>query len=185
MVQGFRALRGKPIEASDGALGFIVDVYFDDATWKVRYLVLDTGRPMPQRQVLLSAAQAQWREADRRVHVGLTRRQVEKCRPLDEDRPVYLQHDIASVTSAGDRHLRSAEAVLGCAVRRPGGAGGRLKDIEVETEGWTIADFVVERALWLLGRRSFVAPAEVAGIDWIEHSLELYPRKSVAPRIAP
>lgn len=58
MICSVKRLRGQPIVAADGPVGFIVDVYFDDRTWKVRYLVLDTGRPMPQRQVLVSPSHA-------------------------------------------------------------------------------------------------------------------------------
>ena len=51
-----KALLGDALVAQDGAIGFIVDVYFDDRLWTVRYLVVDTGHPMPRREVLIRPA---------------------------------------------------------------------------------------------------------------------------------
>ncbi len=167
MVRSARGLRYRPLEARDGAIGFLVDVYFDDRSWKVRYLVLDTGRPMPRRQVLVSPSYVV-PAGDELIHVRLNREEVERCPELDEDKPVHLQHDMASVTVRGDPHLRSIEAVIGCAV--PG--RGRLRDMQVDTEAWSIARLVVDSG-WLPGRRSFIAPAEVAGIDWIERAVRV------------
>src|SRR5512138_274765 len=99
MVRSVKGLRGQPIVARDGAIGFIVDVYFDDRNWKVRYLVLDTGRPMPRRQVLVSPSYVEAGDAER-IQVRLTREEVEHCPELDEDKPVYLQHDMGSVTAS-------------------------------------------------------------------------------------
>ncbi len=38
-------LKGYAIEAKDGTIGNIADFLFDDRTWLVRWLVVDTGRP--------------------------------------------------------------------------------------------------------------------------------------------
>lgn len=144
MLRSVKRLRGQPIIAVDGAIGFIVDVYFDDRSWKVRYFVLDTGRPMPRRQVLVSPSDVVPAE-DERIHVRLSRREVERCLELDEDKPVY----------------------------GPPGRAGHLKDILLDSSGWTVASFVVDDGVWLPGKRSIVAPADVAGLDWIERAVEL------------
>lgn len=181
MLCSVKRLRGQPILAADGPIGFIVDVYFDDRNWKVRYVVLDTGRPMPQRQVLVAPSYVVPAE-DERIQVRLSRKEVERCPELDEDPPDFLQHDLARLTAPGDPHLRSAEVVIGCTV--PG--QGHVRDILVDTGSWILASFVVDAGVWLPGKRSLVAPSDVAGIDWIERTLELLPqRSSVAPRIAP
>jgi hypothetical protein len=185
MLCSVKRLRGQPIVAADGPIGFIVDVYFDDRTWKVRYLVLDTGRPMPQRQVLVSPAYAVPSD-DERIHVRLDRKAVEKCPDLDDDRPVFLQHDIGSIRATGDPHLRSAEVVAGFAVHGPPGQSGHLKDMLVDTADWTVKSLVVDSGVWLPGKRSLLAPADVQGLDWIERAVEVASQpSSVAPRIAP
>ncbi|GAB3060809.1 PRC-barrel domain-containing protein [Virgibacillus ainsalahensis] len=42
------------IDASDGEVGKIKDLYFDDKEWSIRYAVIDTRKWLPGRKVLLS-----------------------------------------------------------------------------------------------------------------------------------
>ncbi|SFE00545.1 hypothetical protein SAMN05216238_10739 [Lentibacillus persicus] len=44
------------IEASDGQMGKVQDLYFDDEKWVVRYAVLDVRKWLPTRRILLSPA---------------------------------------------------------------------------------------------------------------------------------
>ena len=54
MLRPFDELRRYTIGAADGDVGEVIDAYFDDASWTVRHLVVDTGRWLPGRQVLIS-----------------------------------------------------------------------------------------------------------------------------------
>src|SRR5690625_3113895 len=47
-------LKTYSIEATDGGMGKIQDVYFDDKKWAVRYAVLDTRKWLPGQRVILS-----------------------------------------------------------------------------------------------------------------------------------
>src|ERR1700726_605806 len=47
-------LIGKTIDALNGEIGFVDDLYFDDEMWSVRYLVVDTGKWLPGRKVLVA-----------------------------------------------------------------------------------------------------------------------------------
>ena len=38
-----KRLKDFVIRATDGELGSVVELYFDDETWAIRYLVVDTG----------------------------------------------------------------------------------------------------------------------------------------------
>ena len=46
-------MHGYCIEATDGHLGSVADLLFDDQSWIIRWLVVDTGNWLPGRQVLL------------------------------------------------------------------------------------------------------------------------------------
>jgi hypothetical protein len=84
------------IHAVDGKLGSVVDIYFDDETWAIRYLVVDTGGWLSGRQVLISpisVVQTDW-EA-KQLNVSLTKRQVENSPNLDTHQPVSRQHEAA------------------------------------------------------------------------------------------
>ena len=82
-------LKGDPIEAHDGEIGSVHDLYFDDERWAVRYLVVDTGNWLPGRKVLISPASIA--HQGRRVpaiRVDLTREQVERAPGIDANPPV-------------------------------------------------------------------------------------------------
>ena len=83
------SLRGKTIEARDGRIGSVDDVFFDDRQWKVRYLVVDTGRWLPGRAVLIApeAILLDW-HGQTGIPVDLTREQVKASPPIDTLEPL-------------------------------------------------------------------------------------------------
>ncbi len=96
MLRSTNEMIGYRIRASDGDLGKVKDLLFDDAAFTVRYLHVDTGRWLPGRQVLLSpesVVEPDWQE--RVVVVRLTRKQVEDSPDLRSDLPVSRQYEEA------------------------------------------------------------------------------------------
>ena len=170
-MRRLRTLRGQPIVALDGAIGSVVDVYFDDRLWRVRYLVLDTGEPMPQRQVLIEPSHVLTGHSGL-LHVDLDRGQIKRSIELDDDKPVYLQHDMAALVPRGDPHLRSAEVVSGCTILASDGAAGHVKDL-VANADWAIAALVVDTGIWVPGKRVQLPPSEVESIDWLERRVHV------------
>jgi hypothetical protein len=55
MLQSINHLHDFTIHAEDGAIGTIEDLYLDDAHWTIRSLVVDTGKWLPGRRVLMPA----------------------------------------------------------------------------------------------------------------------------------
>jgi sporulation protein YlmC with PRC-barrel domain len=85
---------GWPIVASDGDIGRLKDVYFDDHRWTVRYLVVETGEWLSGRKVLIPAVAVQSIDRERRVAlVQPDRQQVKASPPIDADQPVSRQHE--------------------------------------------------------------------------------------------
>jgi len=87
-------LKGVTIEAMDGDIGSVQDLYFDDRTWTVRYLVVDTGTWLPGRQVLISPMAFHVVPGGSRLRTRLTKDQVRNSPPIDTDRPVNRQREI-------------------------------------------------------------------------------------------
>ena len=82
------------IEAEDGDVGRCKDFLFDDEFWAIRYMVLDTGRWLPGRKVLISPislGKAEWLK--RRFSVKLNREQIENSPPIEEHEPVSRQYE--------------------------------------------------------------------------------------------
>jgi hypothetical protein len=94
MLRSLDSLLRYEINATDTNLGKVDDFFFDDCEWRVRYLVVDTGRWLPGRRVLLSpvaVGQADW--AARQVHVNLTKEQIENSPGIDTHAPVSRQKE--------------------------------------------------------------------------------------------
>lgn len=56
MLRSLNGIKGYQLSAKDGEIGHIVNFYFDDAKWTIKFLVADTGTWLPGRNVLLSSA---------------------------------------------------------------------------------------------------------------------------------
>jgi hypothetical protein len=84
------------IHATDGELGSVDQLYFDDETWAIRYLIVDTGGWLNGRRVLISPfaiTRTDW--DNKRLYVSLTKQQVENSPNIDTHRPVSRQHEAA------------------------------------------------------------------------------------------
>jgi hypothetical protein len=92
MLLAVSAFKGYQIEASDGAIGTCSDLLFDDRSWRVRWLVVDTGKWLTGRRVLLhpSALGAPDHE-HHELPAHLTKAQIEASPDLGSDQPVSAQ----------------------------------------------------------------------------------------------
>jgi hypothetical protein len=94
MLLRLKKLQDLPIDASDGEIGTIRDVYFDDRQWTARYLAVETGFRLGSRKVLISTMSVQSIDWMRnRVQAALTRKQVAASPPIESDNPVSRRHE--------------------------------------------------------------------------------------------
>jgi sporulation protein YlmC with PRC-barrel domain len=94
MVQSIKQLYGNKLGASDGDIGHVKDFYFDDLSWAVRYLVVDTGNWLPRRQVLLAPHSLNGLEQAAKVlRVNLTREQIESSPAIEQHKPVSRRYE--------------------------------------------------------------------------------------------
>jgi hypothetical protein len=96
MLTNTAQLKGVTIRATDGEMGTVEQFYFDDETWAIRYLTVETGGWLGGRQVLISpisVVHADWQA--RRLDVALTKKQVQNSPDIDTHLPVSRQHEAA------------------------------------------------------------------------------------------
>ena len=77
VLRNSKDLEGSAISATDGAIGDVQDLYFDDEEWVIRYLVVSTGAWLANRKVLISPValrQRQW--SQKSLGASLTQEQV-------------------------------------------------------------------------------------------------------------
>ena len=94
MFRKVTQLQGSPLRATDGEIGTVDQFYFDDETWAIRYLVVNTGSWLMGRRVLISpiaVGKTDWESGQ--MEVGLTKQQVEGSPDIDTHKPVSRQHE--------------------------------------------------------------------------------------------
>ncbi|MGO9930750.1 MAG: PRC-barrel domain containing protein [Steroidobacteraceae bacterium] len=88
-------MEGYSISALDGVIGEVKDYYFDDVSWIIRYLVVETGDWLASRKVLISPASINgpnWSEKS--IPAAITLEQVRNSPPIDTHKPVSRQHEV-------------------------------------------------------------------------------------------
>lgn len=94
MLRTANTLKGYTLASLDGHMGTVAEFFFDDRHWTVRYLVADTGTWLTDRQVLISPyALVEVQEAEQRIVVALTSKQIEDSPALATDKPVSRQFE--------------------------------------------------------------------------------------------
>lgn len=198
MLWSLDSLLGYAIHEQDGDLGKVHDFYFDDATWTIRYLVVETGRWFQRRRVLIAASivtQSGWER--RKFCVPLTKEQVRQSPPIDTDAPVSRQHEIeiqthygwpaywsmepcvlvppretvegtTDRTSLGNPHLRSFREVTTYRAWTSDGFAGFVEDMFVDNETWEIGSMRVALGEWWPHKMIGVERKHVAEISWRE-----------------
>jgi uncharacterized protein YrrD len=93
MLHRANYLKSHSLDATDGEIGRVKDFYFEDDTWRVRYMVADTGTWLPKKKVLISPFAIRQVLEDK-VQMNLSKDQIEKCPSMDEDLPVSRRYEM-------------------------------------------------------------------------------------------
>ncbi len=95
MLQNIKELYGKKLAASDGEIGHVKDFFFDDKTWVIRYLIVDTGTWLADRLVLISPhVFGNFNREEKILSVNLTRKQIENSPSIDSKKSVSRQYEV-------------------------------------------------------------------------------------------
>lgn len=82
------------IGGTDGEIGKVKEFYFDDKSWTIRYIIVETGSWLSGRKVLLSPKAVMSTEWDQKLFkVNLTMEQIKNSPLIDIDKPVSRQHE--------------------------------------------------------------------------------------------
>lgn len=96
MLNTIKTLKGYKLQALDGEIGTVKELYFDDRFWTIRYLVVDTGNWLTDRSVLISPYGLNAVNKEKKhIHVQLTKKQIEDSPSLNSDKPVSRQFEEA------------------------------------------------------------------------------------------
>jgi sporulation protein YlmC with PRC-barrel domain len=194
MLRSVKELHGYSIMASDGEIGKVDEFYFDDEEWAIRYLLVDIGKWLSRRRVLVSpAALGKPNQTTHLLPAILTREQVNESPGIDQDKPVCRQPKVeywpglriptgrgvaglhAAAKSVADKdeghrpdpHLRSTKEVTGYHIQARDGQIGHVEDFIVDEETWKIRYLVVNTRNWVPGKKVLVSPRCVDRVSWL------------------
>jgi hypothetical protein len=185
MLRSLNKILGSSIMATDGEIGSVHNFLFEDVSWKIAYLVAETGAWFNRHRVLLSPSVLGHPDWTRKVlPVSLTREQVKSSPDIDTDQPVSRQQEIAlsgyygwpsywdvpaepkESLISGDPHLRSCRELMGYRVTAGSEDLGEVEDLIVDDRSWAIR-YVMTRAGIESGGQILLLPAEDAReISW-------------------
>jgi hypothetical protein len=93
-LRACREITGYHIAATDGDVGHIEDFLFDDTTWALRYLVVDTRNWLHRKKVLLSPQWIEWIHwVDEKVKVNLDINAIKNAPAYEPSQPVDRHYE--------------------------------------------------------------------------------------------
>ena len=172
MQLGLKPLLGFAVRSTGVTIGRVSGMLLDPQAWRLRYLEIKLVAR--DREQLLPMAVAACPDTRRRyLPVGLTRAEIEDCPEIDPGRPLTRPQELAlhehyrwtpywsAVTASQPPSLIAIADMLAFRVDAADGELGRLDDLTVEDDWWTVIDLVVA------GRHSRVevSPKLVGTVD--------------------
>jgi uncharacterized protein YrrD len=92
MLRSIKSLNAMKLLATDGDIGKVKDFYFDDRSWSIRYLIVDTGTWLPGRKVLISPVSCDKPDGKlNKLPVNLTKDEIKNSPDIHVDKPVSRQ----------------------------------------------------------------------------------------------
>ncbi|MDG5790032.1 PRC-barrel domain-containing protein [Evansella sp. AB-P1] len=96
------------VQATDGQLGKVKDIYFDEDNWVLRYLVIDTIKWLPGRKVLVSPISFDYVDFENfTVNIFDSKEEIKNSPSIQENQPVTRKQEILLNTHFGWPHYWS------------------------------------------------------------------------------
>ncbi len=177
------AFSGSRVIATDGLIGRVVDLLFDEERWTIRYLVVSAGDWLPRSRVLISPYSVRYVDTGARLIVSsVTRDSVARSERVKADRrqrglglPEASRFPLAAVEEVD---LHSFRSVNGFAVRGTAEQLGRVDDLLFDESSWAIQRIVIAAGRWFEGRRFEIAPDRLHRVNWNDRCLILGVRRA-------
>jgi uncharacterized protein YrrD len=202
MFHTWHDLTDVPVVATDGKVGRVCNLLFDDQSWKVRYFVVDLRSWLTRREVVVSASlmdRPNWKK--KLVRALITREEVRHSPGVDSAKPVARQQKLAlreyygwpatwrhfgefsipssptgrefSARAQDDPHLRSTNDMEGYELWNKRYPIGRLENFILDDGSWLIRYLEVRSGDWLHRRSLWVSTAAVESLSWARHRVNV------------
>jgi hypothetical protein len=196
MLHTVTRIRGAKIRAIDGDAGHVEEIVFDDVTWTVRYLVINTGPWLMNRPVMIppAAIDRQWTAGELPTH--LTREQLRTSPVVASHKSVSRQHEAQLLAhyghplywenlgagaavgerarvKPGDERLCAVREVTGFHVQATDCEIGHVDDFLIDDDNWRIEYLLVDTSHWIDTKSVLISPSALRGIDWSQSRMRV------------
>ena len=155
MLWNVSTIIGFTVNAADGRLGTVKDLFFDDEAWTVRWLAVDTGGA----QVVLPIAGVG------RPDVAAATLPLKAKLHAATGAPDALHGGSGETFVAGDPHLWSLAELVGFTINATDGPIGHAEDILLRHDDWKIRFVTVNAESWHAGEKVMISRKAITDID--------------------
>jgi len=160
MNYSLKRMQDFKIEEQDGEMGSVDDVFFDEAAWTLRYLIVDTGGWLFGRKVLVSpVAVKAIDDAARLVSVALTREQIKHSPEISADPALTREQEATYRDYFGWPYYWQGSAIDSAALTNASPEGMEVGDIEFGRGPDPTMDDLVQRDTLLRSARDTIGYA--------------------------
>jgi hypothetical protein len=194
MVMNTNMILGLGLVATDGPLGHVHDIYFDDQTGLVRHVVVSLGWHPPGGKVMIDPVMLGMPDLERRtIAAAMTREEIRHSPRTKTDNPVYKQLEERlrnfyewaphwtplsgepepepEPRAEGDIHLRSVRHLHGYALKAGESVMGHLADFSLAPMAWRIELAVIEPVSNTLDYSRVIPIEHLSEFDWESRSV--------------
>lgn len=195
MLRSVRELLGYGVSATDGRIGVVKDLLFNQNGWCVCHAMVDLTDLIPGKRVILPPESfGKPGLKDFSFPVNLSSDELKNCPTLEIDESAYKEHAEELYRHFGwepcwkcpsveperkqdkeyeeDNQMRSSKEIMSYGVESTDGSVGHVIDIILDDSEWVIRYIVVSTRNWLPGGKVLIAPSWITRIEWSE--LKIY-----------
>lgn len=89
----YSSLKGWRAQALDKSLGNVKDVYFDDRSWKVRYLLVNSAKWLSTRSFLISTEDLKPIKDGAPIPIALNWKKIKQCQSTNKGQPISREFE--------------------------------------------------------------------------------------------
>lgn len=160
------------VESSDGKIGAVRDFYFDDRTWTIRYIAVETDGLLSSQRVLIPPQTVRELKFPEETFVlGLKQSDINDSYGGDTPAEPLGEEPASGPRTAakpGDSLLRSVATLSTFSISGTDAPLGYVHGLLIETTTWSIRYLIVDTGRPLPGKLVLLSPHSVAVIDWDE-----------------
>jgi PRC-barrel domain len=167
MLHRERRLKGALVRGTDGDLGILEQLYFDDEQWAICQLVVGREKALNGGSALISPTSIQ---PDWNVAMLVSTMSQHDVRNLVEVAP---DAELPLATGPDTAHVRRTDQIIGLHLHATDGEIGHVDDLLIDEDTWRIRYLVVDTSNWIGGKWVAIIPSVLRSIDWANGTLEV------------